>query len=455
LDELVHLAIELDVFEALKLLRVDRQRQGIPDELLWRTLAVLPFVEAIGLSAAADRLFQDAAILLELGYSIQQLQDGFNERHCGVTGLADKAKPCHPEVLRAELGRVVVSSLDDFRRECVRELFQRGLVTSTVCAIDGSGLKDWYRLVGLLMVGEERSLWLSWRVLAGHESEKGKEAAVVRSLVEEVRALGGTQAISWLLMDALYADGPLLAWLEYSQGIHALVRVPEERQLYKDLQGLAQGGLVEWQTHPDTRYVAGHKQTRRVSVAMTDDLKTWSSFRTAAAQYDHADAGLWGCLIRAVVVGATEQQAEDWALASTHSFPSGWAGYRHWRKRWYVENTGFRELKEGWHLEQAPWSYTNPTVVLARVALTLIAFNVAQVAKTAHGRHLTDRGIRRLRRELAREYGPAPVIVFTTEAFGVFHIEDVMAALGKLPVASLRRPPPRRPIGQPPPRSLS
>jgi hypothetical protein len=438
LDELVHLAIELGVFEALKVLRVHRERQGIPDELLWRTLAVLPFVEAVGLSAAADRLFQDAAILLELGYSIQQIEAGFNDRHWAGASVDDKVTPCHPEVLRDELSRVELSSVDAFRQACIGELFRRGLVTSQVCAIDGSGLKDRYRLVGLMMVHDERCLWLNWRVLAGQDSEKGKEAAVVHQLVEEVRALGGEQAIRWLVMDALYADGPLLAWLEYDQQIHALVRLPEDRLLYEDLQGLARGGLLEWQTHTDTRYVAGHKQMRRVSVAMTEDLKTWNSFQTAAHQFGHPDAGLWGCLIRAVDGDAPDQE-ENWALVSTHSFASGWAGYRHWRQRWHIENNGFRELKEGWHLEKAPWSYTNQTVVAARVALTLIAFNVAQIAKTARGRQLTDRGIRRLRRDLARQYGPAPVIVFTQQAFGIFHIEDVMSATGKAPGASLRR----------------
>jgi hypothetical protein len=76
--------------------------------------------------------------------------------------------------------------------------------------------------------------------------------------------------------------------------------------------------------------------------------------------------------------------------------------------------------------------------VAARVAFTLVAFNVAQVAKTAQGRRLTDRGIRRLRRELAPRYGLAPVIVFTKDAFGIFHIEEVMEALGVPPGASLR-----------------
>ena len=60
LDALAHLAYELGVLEAASQMRVTRARDGIPDDLLLRTLAVLPFVEALGLSAAADMLFEDA-----------------------------------------------------------------------------------------------------------------------------------------------------------------------------------------------------------------------------------------------------------------------------------------------------------------------------------------------------------------------------------------------------------
>jgi hypothetical protein len=163
---------------------------------------------------------------------------------------------------------------------------------------------------------------------------------------------------------------------------------------------------------------------------MDSDLTGWQSFMKRAERHGADAPTLWGALIRS--------EEEEWMIASTHPFPSGWAGYRQWRCRWRIENSGFRELKEGWHLERAPWSYTDEGVVAARVTFTLVAFNVAQIAKTAQGRRLTDRCIRRLRRELAPQYGLAPVIVFTEDAFGIFHIEEVVAALGVPPGASLR-----------------
>lgn len=44
---------------------------------------------------------------------------------------------------------------------------------------------------------------------------------MTRWLIEQVQQVAGPQAISLLLADALSADGPLLAWLKYGQGIAA------------------------------------------------------------------------------------------------------------------------------------------------------------------------------------------------------------------------------------------
>ena len=87
LATLAHLAWELGVLDAVKQIRVRRQRAGIPDELLLRTLAVLPFVEAVGLSAAAETLFADAAVLIQLGYTALQVQ---------MHLLPQPGKPCGP-----------------------------------------------------------------------------------------------------------------------------------------------------------------------------------------------------------------------------------------------------------------------------------------------------------------------------------------------------------------------
>src|SRR5260370_35295386 len=87
---------------------------------------------------------------------------------------------------------------------------------------------------------------VAWRLLEGDASEKGKEAAVTKEMIEQAQALGGDGCIELLLADALYADGPLVAWLKYVARIDALVALPSDRLLYADLEGLRDAVPVLW-----------------------------------------------------------------------------------------------------------------------------------------------------------------------------------------------------------------
>ena len=193
-----------------------------------------------------------------------------------------------------------------------------------VYAVDGSGLGDDFRLVALVCVSATRPIIVAWRLLSGQASEKGQEAAVTRQLVEQVLEVAGLQASSLLLADALYADGPLLAWLKYRKGIDALVSLPEDRLLYQDLQGLADGQLIDWTHHRYVRTIQGHKQVREVEVTAVGELTSWDSFTEAAASYGIPDASLWACLIRDVTTEETAAKSPR-ALVSTRRFADGFA----------------------------------------------------------------------------------------------------------------------------------
>lgn len=61
---------------------------------------------------------------------------------------------------------------------------------------------------------------------------------------------------------------------------------------------------------------------------------------------------LTGFAIQSDQIGK-DGKPEEWALVATASFSTAWQGYSFWRYRWSIENSGFRELKEGWHLEES------------------------------------------------------------------------------------------------------
>jgi hypothetical protein len=347
LDELVALQQELGIFALVDELEVQRARAGVPDELLLRTLATLPLVEQASLSGAAEVLFREPAVLLQLGWAPVQIRSGSNGRHRHPDGRQAESLPCHADTLRDALRRVGESAWLHAQAVGVRALYQRQLVRGKVYAVDGSGLGDDFRLVALVCVSATRPVIVARRLLNGPASEKGQEAAVTRSLIEQVLQVAGPQAISLLLADALYADGPLLAWLKYRKGIDILVSLPEDRLLYQDLQGLVDAQLIDWTHHRYLRTMGGHKQLREVEVTATAHLTSWESFREAAARYGAPDASLWACLIHDVT---TEEVAQELprALVSTRQFSEGFAALQAFRPRWHIEDDIFRELKEGW-----------------------------------------------------------------------------------------------------------
>ena len=409
-------------------LGVERERAGLADGLLLRTLATLPFLKEAALSGAAGALFREPAILLQLGWAPAQIRAGGNQRHRHPAGRQAGSLPCHPDTLRDELRRVAERGWEQAQCAGVGALYARQLVRGQVYAVDGSGLGPDLRVVALVCVSGERPVIVAWRLLTGSASEKGKEAAVTRALVAQALALGGPGCIRLLLADGLYADGPLLAWLKHTHGIDALVRLPADRLLYQQLQQLAGLEGVEWAEHRYVRTVQGRKQTRVVVVASAGDLTEWDSYRAAAAGHGQPDATLWACLIRELAPTA-QPVAEAGALVSTRAWADGRAALHAYRPRWHIENDAYRELKEGWRLEEQHWG-RDVAALRGRLALTCLAFNTAQVYRSRAGARLAAVAIRRLRQARRAALGAAPAVIYIAGCYAVLPLEELLAVLG-------------------------
>jgi hypothetical protein len=428
LDELVALHDELGIFAALDEVELARERAGIADRLLLRTLATLPFVAAASLSGATELLFKEPAILLHLGWAAVQIREGSNGRHRHPAGRQEESLPCHPDTLRDALRRVEMAAWQRVQEAGVGALYQHALVGGHVYAIDGSGLGDGLRVVALVCVSGARPLIVAWRLLSGHASEKGQEAHVTRDLVEQALRLGGPRCIRLLLADALYADGPLLAWLKYHCGIDVLVPLPPDRELYADLAGLVATRRVPWTTHRYTVVRQGHKELRTVQCAAADALTSWESFREAATAYGVPAPHLWATLIQ-VQPPAGQRLEEPWALVSTRSWRDGFAALQAFRPRWHIENDAYRELKEGGGLAAQRWG-RDLAALRGRLTLTCLACNTAQVYRARAGEQVAALAIRRLRRHYHPQLGAAPAVIFLGDCYAVLPLEELLATLG-------------------------
>jgi hypothetical protein len=77
----------------------------------------------------------------------------------------------------------------------------------------------------------------------------------------------------------------------------------------------------------------------------------------------------------------------------------------------------------------------NTVIAAARLTFTLIAYNVAQIAKSKVADRLKARGIRTLRQELNRQFGfrSSPIMVFAAGAFTILPLEELVLLLGGKP----------------------
>src|SRR2546428_12611728 len=167
LDELVALHEELGIFAILDEVEVQRTRAGVPDELLLRTLATLPFVEQASLSGGSSVLFREPAVLLQLGWAPVQIRSGSNGRHRHPEGRQEESLPCHPDTLRDALRRGGEAAWLKAQAAGVKALYQRQLVRGKVYAGDGSGLGDDFPLVALVCGSATRPVIVAWRPLSG------------------------------------------------------------------------------------------------------------------------------------------------------------------------------------------------------------------------------------------------------------------------------------------------
>src|SRR5260370_42260487 len=94
LDELVALHEELGIFAILDEVEVQRKRAGVAEELLLRTLATVPVVGQAPLSGAAEGLFREPAVLLQLGGAPVESRAGGNGGHGHPDGRAEESRPC-------------------------------------------------------------------------------------------------------------------------------------------------------------------------------------------------------------------------------------------------------------------------------------------------------------------------------------------------------------------------
>ena len=446
------------------------KRVMIPVARLIMTYQLKILLGIPSINLVPTKLFRDLALLKLIGYTTTQMQVGFCQRGNLVAG------PMHKNTLADAVERLSASELECMLNGTARRLKERGFFKNskghfaldatdleTTAKSIGAGLKkytEWKGKKGKESIKIERIAY-GFKVLIVYEVHlrlvvaakvvpiQKHESQFTLKLVRQAVKNTGKGVLRVLLIDRGFLDGRDLWELKHSLGIDFVVPAKESMRVTADAQGLcrqaADGAVIFNQERAGKRKVV--KKGKREKVRWEGQVSVVGVARLASYdQYGDEEhikransKGFVGNELNAVVV--TKWQGEEYETGKEKVFLTSLPVAEPldvldlYDLRSLIENTAFRELKQGWCLKKYPKK--TEAAIRGHVFLTLITFTLANAFCSDLGQELTQRGMRRQRAE--EESGK--VIVFTEDHYAIFDIEEFVILLGITPQVCIRASP--------------
>src|SRR5215210_3724948 len=460
----------LEVLEFFALLDIEGsgfQRVMIPLARLLLTYQVKILLGIGSINLVPTRLFRDIALLKRIGSTTTQIQAGFCQRGHLTAG------PMHKNTLADAVERLSAEELETLLNETVKRLVARRFLASSPgqFALDASDLETTRRYAGAGVkkvterkVSKQKAVVEIERYLSGfkvlivyevpvrlvvaakvvpiNEHESPSTLSLVRQAISNL----GPGVLRVLLLDRGFLDGETLWTLKHEMKIDFVVPAKDGMHVTTDARLLSRRPpdratifLQDRPGHQKRQHDGTVRWKDQVNVVGVAELGSYDQYGDAEHAKRANRKDFAANLINAVVVTAWEGNAyprgDEPVFLTSLAVTTPLAVLDLYNLRSLIENTAFRELKQGWCLE----SYPKKTAAAVRghVLLTLVTFTLANAWRTQHGQALAQHGIRRQRAEA--EGGQ--VIIFTGEVYGIFDIEEVFILLGVVPATCVRMDP--------------
>jgi DDE family transposase len=435
------------------------QRVLIPIARLILTYQLKIFLGIGSMNLVPTRLFREVALLQLIGYTTTQLQAGFCERGNLAVG------PMHKNTLADAVERLSAEELAQVLNGTARRLAQQGFFAQSKghFALDASDLPTTptYAGAGMLtkttkkvtkdkQIVEVEEYVYGFQVFVVYEVHlrlivaakvvpiQERETRHTLDLVQQALRNLGPGLLRVLLIDRGFLDGADLWDLKHTLGIDFVIPAKANMAVTADVQGLARHGA-----DPETIFRAERsgreKKDKRgrvrwegqVSAVGVANLRTFDQYGPAehAKQANRTD--FVANSLNAVVVtswqGATSAVGEEKVFLTTLPVWEPLQVIDLYDLRSLIENTAFRELKQGWGLESYPKK--TEEAVRGHVFLTLVTFTLVNAFRMSQGQDLTKSGIRRQR----ADNESAKVVILAGNHYAIFDIAEVFVLLGVIP----------------------
>ena len=392
-------------------------------------------------------LFGDIGLLMMLGYTAEQIENG----HC-KRGEGKSNRPLHKDTLADALDRFTPQELEGILNGGVKLLAKLGFIKDTTFLMDATDLPTTEKCkgAGRKTVGKEvwsrkekrlveisvtthgfkihilRSLdsriVVAAKVTQIQESEQNWTLPLIKQAIENI----GPGKIKLLVIDRGYLDGLTLWTLKHTYHIDWIIPSKTSMAVTKDARGLRQV------KDPKRIFRQGRKGLQVVGIV---GLTSYDQYGDEEHQKkDFNSKAFKANPINAIMV--TRWKGKDYEPGHEKVFLTSLGVSKplsildKYDLRSLIENQTNRELKQGWMLNKIPKK--TERAVTAHAILTMCMYNFTNAYRTQLGQELSEQGIRKFR--LATNVQTrSKVVVFAGEYYGIFDFQEMMILLGKPP----------------------
>jgi len=421
------------------------KRVMVPTLLMILTYEVKQLIGISSMNQLEEHLFRDTALLKIIGFTARQIQEGFCQR-----GKGKRRGPMHRDTLADFLSRFSAQEVDFILGEAVRVLVRHKLVRGRTYILDATDLPTTRRYKGcgvrkvvkkvwskegkevevveyvygykLLVLMEARhKLVVAARMVKINEHEKSFTKRLVREAQERT---GG--AVKVLLVDRGFIDGVLLWWLWKKMKIQFVIPARTNMEVSQDLRGFRS-------EKADGERVFG-EETKEVKVLGVRGLLSYDQFGEEEHKRRKGRKDFRANPINGIMVvrweGRDYEAGEEKIFLTSLSVGRPLRVLEQYDLRSEVENQGFRELKQGYHLLRYPQKTCS--AIRAHAILTLIIYSLVNAYKSQRGQRLAHLGIRRWR---GKQMGQSihKMIVYYEGIYGIVDVEELFYLIDMTP----------------------
>lgn len=444
MDDFLVLMEELGTLQRFETMGKGYQRRLIPVGLLLTTYSVKTLAGLSSMNQVPSLLFRDVGLLQRIGFTLQEIQQGFSRRGQG------KMRPVHKNTIADALDRLTPDEVEELFNGSVQDLSREGYFGDTVFALDGCELHTTSRYPGAGSISMEVtrqskagphtstvtrhgyllcSLWATGarRVAAAKLKPIGSgEVMELLPLVRQAQAnlVHKKSRVGVVLVDGAYCSGDDLWQLKHDLAVNFVVRATTTMNVCADVRGLM---------HLNDSLIS-RGECDDVAAVGVAQLSSYTQYAPPNGRKRRGPRATINAVIITKWAGKPVSPGEEVVLLTSLPVRQPLAIVDLYHRRSWIENELHREFKQGFYMERFPKKTHH--ACWAHVFLTLLLYNLVYALQSPRGQGVVLRGIRRLRAESLRTIHT--LIVIAAPHFALLDVEEFQALSGNPPKHFLR-----------------